>query len=173
MFYFLSFGFLLLVLNVVLILFIKESRSFAILPGWIYTALFFCFAGYLFWLLSLYTPLGPAPNGYGLSSRFKPDDKIAANNAADRKYLIRYTVEEKKYLKAKGERDDQIKEDMDTVNNFLNFLALQSGYAFIAAIVGARIIKIKANYYYAFAGLHVFLILLVLAVKVIINREAS
>jgi hypothetical protein len=167
MFFFLLFSFLLFLLNVALVLFIRRSRSFATLPGWIYTLLFLSFGSYLLYLLSLYPTLGPTPvRGYAHPQGLK----ITPNEKSDKNYLARSALIEKSYLQAKSERESRIIEDLGTVKLFLTYLSLQSVFACIAAIVGSRVVQKKANYYYLFAGLHLFLTLVTLAAKHLISN---
>jgi hypothetical protein len=164
-------GFLLLLLNFAAIYFLRTSRSFAIFPGWIYTVLFLCFGSYLLYLLSTYTPLGPVPPRVA-AKRPSHGAIVTPNKKAENKYLSKYSASEKVFLQAKSDREEKFKEDKDTINIFLNYLILQSVYAFVASLVGSRVVRVKANYYFSFAGLFMFLTLAAVATKYLINRNA-
>jgi len=163
-FFYLILGFLLLALNVILVILIKRTRTFAMYPGWIYGIIFTCFGCYLLMLFGSYTSPGPAPV---LQTAHKSG---GGSTASDQVYLDRYNKAEKNYLLTKNDWETKINESHGTVNVFLNFLALQSAFAFISALVGTRVLKKKAKYYFGFAALHLFLTIITLAAKVLINR---
>ncbi len=163
---FLVLGFLLLSLNVMLVFIIRSSRTFAIYPGWIYTLIFLSLSVYLLFMLPLYSPTAIVPKP------IQPKGfEGVPNPKADQRYLDKYSKQEKMYLQAENERGNKIKEDLDVINIFLNYLALQSVFAAIAAIVGSRVVKAKAVYYYGFAGLHAFLTFAAIMAKYLINKE--
>ena len=163
---FLVLGFFLLSLNVLLVIFIRSGRTFAIFPGGIYTLLFFCFGAYLIYMLVSYTAPGVALHPV----KQKPSNGVT-NPVAEEKYLDKSIKQEKKYIEAQKERENKIKDDLIVINYFLNFLALQSIFSAIAAIVGSRVVKANASYYYGFFVLHVFLTIGVLIAKFLVNKE--
>ncbi|MFI5148342.1 MAG: hypothetical protein ACHQRM_01305 [Bacteroidia bacterium] len=144
-------GIILLIVNGLLVYFIRGPRTFGVFPGIVFLVLFLSFGAYMIVTIA------------GL----KPDVSIGKNG----KEVSSGILSEGKAMTLPEEKARRNMESLAMTADFLALMLIQDFFALVAAVIGWKVVKVERNYYTGFASLYIALFLLISAASYIVHTR--